>query len=115
MQEKIHKEFWGRSFIYGDIMKYIQYRSGKGKNIYHLSVTNAAEHKGRFKYEYLRHERSSMPEDLKNYDVTYCDGNHTFDPKREVFDHPPTGSLCERCKKKFIRNFSEEELFMELM
>lgn len=81
-------------------MKYIKFIQGRG--IYHLSLTNAKNHEGVLKYDCDPY-----------HDVTYCEGNHSS--LTEIFDYVPTGKLCERCKKKFIRNFGEEALFMEIL
>jgi len=87
-------------------MKYIQYKAGAGKKVFHLCVTNAWGHEGALMYNYI--SRSNTP-------VSYCNGNH---PMRydTVSDTPiKNGKLCSKCKEKYLKNHTEEELFLEMM
>jgi hypothetical protein len=43
-----------------------------------------------------------------------CDGNYPCYGDY-TGDKPPQGRLCARCKKKYLKTHTEEELFMEIL
>ena len=87
-------------------MKYIQFKAGNGKKTFHICMTNAGEHKGMFVYGHA--PKSNVP-------VAYCNGNHPM-VWDFVSDSPPkSGRLCSRCRKKYLKDHTEEDLFLEMM
>lgn len=82
-------------------MKFIKFRQGKGE-VYHIRFSKRIVSK-----------LSSGPI-VSHY--PYC--NISFAANRlgdEVYDDPPSGRLCKHCKRKFLKEHSEEELFTELL
>ena len=84
-------------------MKFIKFRNGRG--VYHLSLTKGSEHPRALKWSWAM---------SRDEDVTLCDGNFAINAN-SVTDHPPSGKLCARCKKIYVREHSEEELFAEIL
>ena len=89
------------------ILKYIQFSSGKGKSIYHISIGKGKDF-----------QRVPIYGSTYNNDDSYvacCNGNFAVYGDY-INDKPPkSGSLCKRCKKEILKYYTIEELMIELL